>query len=48
MKSRPEVGLVKSNWDVQNQHGESVLSMQGWGMFRRRPVADASGPEADV
>ena len=35
--SRPEVGLVKSNWDVSNQHGDIVLSMQGWGMFRRRP-----------
>ena len=34
--SRPEVGLVKSHWDVSNQHGEIVLSMQGWGMYRRR------------
>src|SRR6478672_10313264 len=33
--SRPEVGLVKSHWDVSNQHGEIVLSMQGWSMFRR-------------
>jgi acyl dehydratase len=37
MASRPGVGLVKSRWEVLNQHGEAVLSMQGWGMFRRRP-----------
>jgi len=37
MSSRPEVGLVRSRWLVLNQHGEAVLSMEGWGMFRRRP-----------
>jgi acyl dehydratase len=37
MTSRPEVGLVRSRWLVLNQHGEAVLSMEGWGMFRRRP-----------
>lgn len=36
MASRPDVGLVKSRWEVGNQHGEPVLTMQGWGMFRRR------------
>ena len=39
MASRPGVGLVKSHWDVKNQHDEVVLTMQGWNMFRRRPVA---------
>jgi len=39
MASKPQVGLVKSRWEVSNQHGEPVLTMEGWGMFRRRPVA---------
>ena len=43
MASRPDVGLVKSHWDVKNQHAEIVLSMEGWGMFRRRPVAERPG-----
>lgn len=41
MTSRPDVGLVRSRWEVLNQHGEVVLTMEGWGMFRRRP-ADAA------
>ena len=36
MASRPGVGLIRSQWEVCNQHGDVVLSMQGWGMFRRR------------
>lgn len=36
--SRPGVGLVKQRWEALNQHGELVLSMEGWGMFGRRPV----------
>jgi len=39
MASRPDVGLVKSRWEVMNQHGVEVLTMEGWGMFRRRPDA---------
>ena len=38
MNSRPGVGLIQSAWTVSNQHGEPVLSMEGWGMFRRRPT----------
>ena len=34
--AEPGVGLIRSQWDVSNQHGDVVLSMQGWGMFRRR------------
>jgi len=40
MASKPEVGLVKSQWTLVNQHGQTVLTMEGWGMFRRRPAAD--------
>ena len=36
MTSRPNVGLMLSKWEVLNQHRELVLTMQGWGMFRRR------------
>jgi len=38
MASKPHVGLVRSAWDLRNQHGETVLTMEGWGMFRRRDV----------
>ena len=42
MASRATVGLVLSKWETLNQHGEVVLSMQGWGMFgRREPATDA-------
>ena len=41
MTSRPEVGLVKSRWTVLNQHREPVMSMEGWGMMRKR---DPDGP----
>ncbi|MGE0876359.1 MAG: MaoC family dehydratase [Burkholderiales bacterium] len=34
--SRPEMGLLKTRWEAVNQHGETVLSMEGWGMFGRR------------
>lgn len=36
-RSRPDAGLVKSRWDAVNQNGEVVLTMEGWGMFGRRP-----------
>lgn len=42
MASRPAVGLVQSRWEVLNQHREPVLTMDGWGMFRRRHPAAAA------
>ncbi len=39
MRSRPDVGLVRTHWDMFNQDGEQVLHMEGWGMFRRRTPA---------
>ncbi len=36
--SRPEMGLLKTRWEAVNQHGDTVLSMEGWGMFGRRPA----------
>ena len=39
MASRPGVGLVRSSWEVLNQDDATVLTMSGFGMFRRRPEA---------
>ena len=41
MKSRPDVGLTRTLWEMFNQHGEQVLMMDGYGMFRRRTPAPA-------
>ena len=41
MKSRPDVGLTRTLWEMFNQHGEQVLMMDGYGMFRRRTSAPA-------
>lgn len=38
MNSRPTVGLILSKWEVMNQDRDLVLTMQGWGMFGRRPA----------
>jgi len=40
-KSRPDIGIVNNLWEVFNQNGEMVLSMQGYGMFRRRNPGSA-------
>jgi len=34
--SKPEIGLLQSRWEAINQRGETVMTMEGWGMFRRR------------
>jgi acyl dehydratase len=36
LQSKPGVGLVKSRHEVLNQHGQVVMQMEGYGMFRRR------------
>ena len=38
-QSRPGVGLLRSRTEALNQHGVVVMSMEGWGMFGRRPTA---------
>ena len=43
MKKRPDVGLVRTVWEMFNQRGEKVLHMEGWGMFRKRNVAPTLG-----
>ena len=42
MSKRPDVGLVRTKWEMFNQHGDKVLHMEGYGMFRRREPATAS------
>jgi len=39
LASRPTVGLVRSRTSLLNQADDAVLSMEGLGMFRRRPTA---------
>ena len=39
-KSKPDIGIVNNLWEVFNQSGEMVMSMQGYGMFRRRNPGD--------
>ncbi len=47
MASRPDVGLVRTVWEMHNQHGDKVLHMEGWGMFRRRTPASAQDTRKD-
>lgn len=42
MNSRPDVGLVRTRWEMRNQRDELVLLMEGWGMFRRRTPGTAT------
>lgn len=35
-KSRPEMGSVRSRWEVFNQKGELVMHMTGWALFQKR------------
>ncbi|MFA7280163.1 MAG: MaoC family dehydratase [Sterolibacterium sp.] len=39
LESKPTLGLVRSRWRMFNQNNESVMTMEGHGMFRRRPSA---------
>jgi len=41
MGRRPDVGMTRNLWEMFNQHGDKVLHMEGWGMFRRRHPAAA-------
>jgi acyl dehydratase len=40
MGRRPDVGMTRNLWEMFNQHGDQVLRMEGWGMFKRRVFAD--------
>ena len=40
--SKPDRGVVVSLWQATNQHGEIVATVQGMGMFGRRPVTEGA------
>lgn len=42
MNSKPRVGLIHSSYETRNQQGTVVMTMQGWGMLRRRAAPTAS------
>lgn len=35
-RSKPDRGIIRSRWEVSNQDGETVMTMEGMGMYRRR------------
>ncbi|WP_292044315.1 MaoC family dehydratase [Massilia sp. UBA6681] len=35
--SKPDRGVVWSKWTATNQHGEEICTIEGMGMFARRP-----------
>lgn len=37
--SRPEIGIVKTLWEVYNQDDALVMTMEGYGMFKVRGAA---------
>ncbi|HZP88680.1 MAG TPA: MaoC family dehydratase [Burkholderiales bacterium] len=43
-QSRPDMGVVKTRWEVFNQNDELVMTMEGYGMFSRRTPGGASTP----
>jgi acyl dehydratase len=51
LRSRPEIGLVRTVWYMFNQHGDKVLHMEGYGMFKRRHPAtpeELAGVDSDT
>jgi acyl dehydratase len=41
-QSKPDRGVVTSEWRVYNQHDELVMTMRGMGMFLKRPQAETT------
>jgi acyl dehydratase len=39
LRTRTDTGLVRSVWEMFNQHGDKVMQMEGYGMFGRRHAA---------
>ena len=37
-RSKPDRGVITSRYEMKNQKGETVLTMQAKGMYARRPV----------
>lgn len=45
MKSRPDVGLVRTLWEAFNQYGQQVLLVDCYAMFRRRTPGPAAAAQ---
>lgn len=43
-QSRPDRGLVRSTWEGRNQNGDIVITIEGMGLFGRRPAAAPAEP----
>ncbi|MES2739906.1 MAG: MaoC family dehydratase [Pseudomonadota bacterium] len=39
-QSKPDRGVVVSQWQASNQHGELVATVEGMGLFGRRPAME--------
>jgi acyl dehydratase len=39
-RSKPDRGILRTEWNLVNQHGETVMTMIGMGMYRRRAAAN--------
>ena len=37
-QSKPDRGMILLRWEALNQDRTTVMSMDGWGMYRRRPT----------
>jgi acyl dehydratase len=42
-ESKPDRGVVWSKWVAINQHGDTVCTVEGMGMFARRPTGGING-----
>ncbi len=38
-QSKPDRGAILFLWEVLNQNAETVMTLKGWGLYRRRPQA---------
>ncbi|MDI9335660.1 MAG: MaoC family dehydratase [Gammaproteobacteria bacterium] len=36
MKSNPSLGMALTRWEAKNQHDALVMTLEGWGMYRKR------------
>ncbi len=45
-KSKPFMGLVKKRYEVTNQNGTLVMTMEVWSMIARRATGNAGGEAA--
>lgn len=42
-RSKPDRGIVVTQYEMRNQNGETVLTMRGKGMYGRRPDGKGNG-----